>query len=196
MEKIFDPYFTTKQKGEGTGLGLAVVHGIVKDHGGTVTVESKLGEGTTFHIYIPAIKSVAVEERVLEENHPRGSERILLVDDEQDIVKVGKQILERLGYEVVASTSSVEALEIFRSAQQPFELVITDLTMPGMTGLELARQVLDSRPAVPIILCTGYTNHGVEDQAKELGISKIFLKPIIVQDLSIAIREVMTKRPG
>jgi two-component system, cell cycle sensor histidine kinase and response regulator CckA len=174
---------------------LAVVHGIVKDHGGAVTVESKLGEGTSFHIYIPAIKSLAAEERVLEANHPGGSERILLVDDEQGIVNVGRLILERLGYEVVACTNSAAALEKFRSARQPFDLVVTDLTMPGMTGLELARQMLAGRPATPIILCTGYTEHGIEEKARELGIRKIFLKPITVQELSIAIREVMTKHP-
>jgi signal transduction histidine kinase/ActR/RegA family two-component response regulator len=189
VERIFEPYFTTKEPGKGTGLGLSVIHGIVKNHGGFVTVESTPGKGSTFHVYLPTLEDVNTD--IEEEVNPEmtgGSERILLVDDEPQIVDMEKQMLERLGYRVTARSSSIEALETFSRQPDQFDLVITDMTMPQMTGDRLARRLWDIRPDLPVILCTGYNEMISEDKAAAMGIRKFLLKPVDKDEMAVAIR--------
>ena len=157
MKRIFDPYFTTKEKGVGTGLGLAVLHGIVKKYGGAIKVESVLGKGTTFHIYLPKADIAAPINTEQPKIPMGGSERILFVDDEKMLVDIGQQALQRLGYDVVSRTSPIEALELFKAKPDFFDLVITDKTMPGMTGDALAKELMNIRPNLPVIICTGYS---------------------------------------
>ena len=197
VERIFDPYFTTKGLGEGTGLGLSVVHGIVRSHDGYITVYSEPGEGTTFHIYLPRIEVKAkVPETISTEPALKGKEHILFVDDDEQIVNVVQQILERLGYHVAARTSSVEALEAFQTQPEKFDLVITDLTMPNMTGTELAKRLIDIRPDIPIILCTGFSEAISEEKAKAIGIREYVMKPITMHDLAMSIRKALNKDKG
>ncbi|MBW1870212.1 MAG: response regulator, partial [Deltaproteobacteria bacterium] len=152
VERIFDPYFTTKDIGEGTGLGLSVAQGIVKAHGGTIIVYSELGNGTTFHVYLPVIQETEKEEKKESKQPlPTGNERILFIDDEQILVEIGSQMLERLGYKVVTKRSSVQALELFRAEPDRFDLVITDMTMPHMTGDNLAQELFKIRPDIPVM---------------------------------------------
>jgi PAS domain S-box-containing protein len=190
-DRIFDPYFTTKEVGKGTGMGLAVVHSIVKSHRGTISVESKLGKGTTFHIYFPVIEEEAVIETKTVEELPTGNERILFVDDEESIVYVGRTILERLGYQVETRMNPVEALELFRSQPDQFDLIITDMTMPKMTGYKLIREILNIRPDIPIILCTGFSEKIDEKKAKEIGSADYIIKPLDKRDLAIRVRQVL-----
>lgn len=195
MERIFDPFFTTKAVGEGTGMGLAVVHGIVEAHGGYVTVESEVGEGSTFRVFLPRIESVFIEHE--EARRPPagidGRARILLVDDEEVLLDIGKQMLEHLGYQVTESSGSVSALELFRQRPEDFDLVITDLTMPGMTGIELTRRLHDIRPGIPIILCTGYMEMIREDETEELGIKELVTKPFVFSELAEVARRVLAQ---
>ncbi len=189
VERIFEPYYTTKEPGKGTGLGLSVIHGIVKNHGGFITVESAVGKGSTFHVYIPVREDSEAEvEAETSAPEPGGQEHILLVDDEEQIVAMGRQILERLGYQVTAQTSSTQALELFRQDPERFDLVITDMTMPQMTGDRLAQTLREIRPDLPVILCTGYNEMISESKAMEMGISKFIMKPIVRDELAIAIR--------
>ena len=191
IDRIFDPFFTTKGVGEGTGLGLSVVYGIVKERGGAVAVESKPGEGATFCIYLPAI-SAKVESRVEEfRSAPRGAERILFVDDEMLLVEMGREVLRGLGYKVVATTSSAWALKVFRTQPHRFNLLITDMAMPEMTGLELAAEVLNVRPDLPVILCTGYSDSETEEKARALGIRDLMMKPVSLMDISQSVRRVL-----
>ncbi|MBN1103634.1 MAG: PAS domain S-box protein [Deltaproteobacteria bacterium] len=194
LERIFEPYFTTKDKGKGTGLGLSVVHGIVKAHGGAVMVESEPGKGTTVSVYFPRIghRPPALEQD-LTEPLPTCRERILFVDDEPELVNMTREMLQPLGYEVFSTTSSVEALRLFREQPDRFDLVITDLTMPHMTGDRLARRMLRIRPDIPIILCTGYSEILTEDKAREMGIQEFVMKPLIRNDLALNIRKVLDK---
>ncbi len=187
LERIFDPYFTTKKVGEGTGLGLAVVHGIVKSHGGAVRVMSAPGKGTSFHVYFPRADSLKrVSETQKTRPLPLGSrESVLFVDDEKALVDLGKRMLEHLGYEVVTRTSSIEALECFRKQLERFQLVITDMTMPNMTGDKLAQEIMRIRPGIPVILCTGYSEQISEGTAKALGIQDFVLKPF---DMNLLVR--------
>ena len=158
LERIFDPYFTTKGPGEGTGLGLSVVQGIVKNHNGAITVSSEPGQGTTFSVFLPVLENVDAADAKALQAPPTGSERILLVDDEEALVDLGKEILETLGYQVTATTSSLDALEIFRAQPYAFDLVITDMTMPSLTGRELAKKIIALRSDTPIILSTGFSD--------------------------------------
>ena len=194
LEKIFDPYFTTKEVGEGTGMGLSVVHGIVKNCGGTITVYSELGEGTTFNVFLPIIETKIEPQIAAEKPLPTGTERILFVDDEETLVDIGRQMLESLGYEVVTRTSSIEALELFKAQPDNFDLIITDMTMPNMMGDKLARAVMGMRSDIPIILCTGYSARISEEEAKEMGIKAFVMKPLLIRDLTETVRRVLPNR--
>ncbi len=189
--RIFEPYFTTKKTGEGTGMGLAVVHGIVRSHGGYIRVHSQPGEGTAFHLYLPISTDTARPEQDLKPELLRGSGRILYVDDEETLVDLGRQMLETLGYSVDALTDSREALRVFQKQSESYDLVITDQTMPKMTGAELAQEILRLKPDLPIILCTGYSESISAEQAESLGIRAFLMKPLILQDLAVAIHSIL-----
>jgi CheY-like chemotaxis protein len=193
IERIFDPYFTTKKKGVGTGLGLAVVHGIVRKSGGAIKVESEPGKGTAFHIYLPKAETHASIKAEEPTTVLRGSEKILFVDDEQMLVAAGQKALQHLGYTVVSRTSPIEALELFKAKPTHFDLVITDQTMPGMTGDILARELMRIRPDLPVIICTGYSQTVDEKKAKQAGIKALVMKPILINELANAIRRALEK---
>ena len=191
---IFEPYFNTKGVGEGTGMGLALVHGIVESYGGKIAADSELGKGTVFSIYLPVTKKREDYQPYEKEELPSGTERILFVDDELPIAKMSSQILERLGYQVTVRTSSVEALELFRSRPVDFDLVISDMTMPNMTGDELARELILIRRDIPMILCTGYSKKITENQVAEIGIKAFTYKPIVTADLAKTVRKVLDEK--
>ena len=195
IQRIFDPYFTTKGPGEGTGLGLAVVHGIVKNHGGAIRVFSEPDQGTVFHVYIPALESVEPVETEPSPALPGGSERILLVDDEEALAKALQKMLETLGYQVTAVTGSREALEIFRGQPEAFDLVITDYTMPKMTGADLAREILKIRSNLPIILSTGFSER-LDEEGAAAGISALIMKPVSLRGIAELIWRVRKNREG
>jgi PAS domain S-box-containing protein len=188
---IFEPYFTTKEPGEGTGMGLAMVHGIVKGYDGEITVESKMGKGTVFTVYLPITKKHIDKKPYPVEETPLGIEQILFVDDELPIVKINKQALESLGYMVTTRTSSIEALELFRSKPNDFDLVITDMTMPNMNGDELADELLKIRPDIPVIISTGYSKKISNERAAEIGIKAFAMKPISKTELAKTVRKVL-----
>lgn len=196
LERIFDPFFTTKEGRAGTGLGLPVVQGIVRSLKGALLVESEPGRGTAFHVLLPAMEA----DKILPEgasipSAPRGSERILLVDDEEDLIYSGEKALRRLGYDVVACSSSSEAMELFRAKSNDFDLVITDQNMPGMRGVDLAREILSLRPGIPILLCTGFgpdSEGGVPLKlAHSIGIREVHVKPLERYEIAEAIRRVL-----
>ena len=191
IDKIFDPFFTTKEKGKGTGLGLSTTYSIVKDHGGIITVDSQLNKGTTFHVYLPQIKQETTPVPLKDTIAPKGSGRILFVDDEELLANMGRNLLEKLGYHVTVKLKSFEALEIFRNKPESFDLVITNQAMPAMTGLELARRMLQIRPDIPIILCTGYSTYVNEDVAKAQGIKEFVIKPISRVTIAKLIRKLL-----
>jgi len=193
-DRIFDPYFTTREFGKGSGMGLAMVHGIVMNHDGVITVESEVGKGTTFNIFFPIVSREPVPEITIDEDLPTGKERMLFVDDEESIVKMGRQRLERLGYKVESTTSPIEALELFRSKPDQFDLVITDLTMPKMTGDKLVKEILNIRSEMPIILCTGFSEKVNGEKAKEIGAFGYIEKPVDKRDLAVAVRRVLDKK--
>jgi PAS domain S-box-containing protein len=194
IDRIFEPYFSTKEKDKGTGLGLAMVHGIVKSYGGDIRVYSEPGKGSAFHVYLPVIQTQAEtkKNRVISPVEG-GKERILLVDDEEQIVRMSQQMLERLGYHVTARTSSIETLKAFRAVPHKFDLVITDTTMPNMTGIELARKLMEIRSDIPIIICTGFSEKISPDKATAMGIRGYVMKPIVKSELAKKIREVLDK---
>jgi signal transduction histidine kinase len=192
LDRIFEPYYTTKEQGKGTGLGLSVIHGIVKNHRGDITVSSTPGKGTTFKVYLPVIEDTDdIAEFEPTNGAARGTERILLIDDEEQIVSMEQQMLENLGYEVTARTDSNDALKEFSEKPQNFDLVITDMTMPHMTGDELAKKLLDIKPDIPVILCTGFNEDITEEKALAMGIQKFVMKPVIKNDLATTIRTVL-----
>jgi len=192
MERIFEPYYTTKEQGKGTGLGLSVIHGIIKNHGGDISVSSQPDKGATFTVYLPVIDEVDVEIEPMEVTSAnQGKEHILLVDDEEQIIDIETQILERLGYKVTAKTDSQEALEEFSALSEKFDLVITDMTMPKMTGAQLALKLMDIKPDIPVILCTGFNETINEEKALAMGIDRFVMKPIIKDDLANTIRTVL-----
>ncbi len=196
LTKIFDPYFTTKEKGLGTGLGLAVVHGIVQKHGGVITVTSEPGKGSAFDLYFPVIQEKAVSISKMPENLPTGNEHILLIDDEQTLVDMGREMLEHLGYTVETRTGSVDALALFCSNPARFDLVITDLTMPNKTGDKLAEELIQLRPDIPIVICTGYCEEMMEERFKAVGIRSLVMKPILLSKMALAVRETLDRNPG
>jgi signal transduction histidine kinase/DNA-binding response OmpR family regulator len=192
LDRIFDPYFTTKEKYKGTGLGLSVVLGIVKSYGGDIRVYSEPGKQTAFHVYLPVIKTHAETQEIDTITQiQKGTERILLVDDEDSIVKMEQQMLDRLGYHVTARTSSIEALEAFRSAPDNFDLVITDMTMPNMTGIQLSQKLLEIRSDISIIICTGFSEQIDEEKVKAMGIRGYTMKPVVKSELGKKIRDVL-----
>lgn len=191
LTKIFDPFFTTRPKEEGTGLGLSVVHGIVRDCHGFITVWSEPGKGCEFSVYIPVAHVIAPHHANLNDELPRGNERILLVDDETMLVNMMHDLLQKLGYEVTGYTSAIEALHAFSKNPDKFDLVISDMTMPVMSGDTLAAELLAIRADIPIILNTGFTDKITEDEALEKGIKRFIMKPVEINKLAPAIREVL-----
>jgi len=191
-KKIFDPFFTTKEKGKGTGMGLSVVHGIVKSMEGAIQVYSDPGKGTEFYVYLPVAESSSKKENTrAEKSFQYGTERILLIDDEEAIITMEKEMLERLGYRVTSHSSSLEALEAFRAEPNKFDMVITDMAMPKIPGDKLSTELIKTRPGIPILLCTGFSEIISEEKAMSLGIKGFLLKPIALKDFSQKIREVL-----
>nr|WP_320009786.1 ATP-binding protein [uncultured Desulfobulbus sp.] len=194
MAKIFDPYFTTKARGKGTGLGLAVVLGILRGYGGEIRVASTLGKGTTFTLYFPVVEVTAPSPQLAIDPHqpmPRGNEHILLVDDEKSIADVTTSMLERLGYKVTVRLSSFDALEAYRSLSSTIDLVIADLTMPQMTGLQLYKEIKLLRPDVKVIICTGFSEQLTSDKSRVIGIEGFLNKPVVMADLAHCVRRVL-----
>jgi len=194
LGRIFEPYFTTKEKGEGTGLGLAVVHGIVKDHGGEIRVYSELGKGTIFRVYLPLMEKQAEDVRDTEEPPlPGKGETILFIDDEKMVVDFSKEFLEALGYIVITETDPVNAIEIFKRNRDAFDLVITDKTMPHMTGFDLVEKIRDIHPDIPILICSGFLEKEDTEKLTTLRISRFITKPAGMSALAKTIRDVLDK---
>lgn len=192
MEKIFDPYFTTKETGKGTGLGLSVVRGIVKSCNGDIRVDSEPGKGTKFHVVLPVLDR-KVDDRPMDRGEPIpvGTETILLVDDEAAIVKTEQQMLERLGYQVTTRTRSAGALEAFKANPASFDLVLTDMTMPNMTGDQLAKEVISIKPGMPVIICTGFSDGIDKEKAEAFGVKGFLMKPVAKSDMAKMVRKVL-----
>jgi signal transduction histidine kinase/ActR/RegA family two-component response regulator len=190
MDKIFDPYFTTKEKTKGTGLGLSVVYGIVKQHKGDIKVYSEIGNGSMFKVFLPLMKE-SVDSSFVDQRQTikMGTERILIVDDEASIVRVEKQMLERLGYAVTDRISSIEALKTFRANPTDFDLVITDMTMPNMTGDQLAKELIAIRSDIPVIICTGFSESINREKAESAGIKGLLMKPVVKSEMAEMVRK-------
>jgi signal transduction histidine kinase/CheY-like chemotaxis protein len=191
-DKIFDPYFTTKGVGKGTGMGLAVVHGIVKDHGGAISVSGEVNEGTTVDVLFPAIDEKPLPETDSSKSIPSGNEYILLIDDEESIARMGQQILEKFGYKVMAMTDPIKALEHFRVNSDQFDLVITDMTMPQMTGEKLIEEIIKIKANTPIILCSGFAGKMSEENSLHGNIRKYIEKPLNISEFVTSVREVLS----
>ncbi|MCG8614801.1 MAG: ATP-binding protein, partial [Desulfobacterales bacterium] len=192
LERIFEPFYTTKPEGKGTGLGLSLVHGIVKNHKGHITVDSRPGEGTCFDIYWPVLEDEeAIENETDDENLPTGSERILIVDDEETIIKVFCRTLAAQGYKAEGVSHPEQAIELFSRDTEAWDLVITDMTMPVITGDVLAKSLLEMKPDLPIIACTGFSNKINSKMAALIGIKGILMKPVLRNQLLITVREVL-----
>jgi len=193
IDRVFEPYFTTKDTGKGTGLGLSVIHGIVRNSGGTITVFSELSKGSTFSVYLPVVHKENKLEVKTGESLIRGTGTVMVVDDEQSLIVLGREILESLGYKVLGYTDSLEALKMFRENPEKYDLILTDMTMPKMTGMKLAKEILSIRSDIPIILTTGYAEEINEDTVKEAGIKELLLKPFSADKLSQAVNRVLHK---
>lgn len=190
-EHIFDPFFTTKDKGKGTGMGLSLTYDIIKSYGGSITVESTPGQGTVFDVYFPAVKDAKPPKVDMDAEVLRGNESILFVDDEDTLADLGKQMIEFLGYRVTARVNSLEALKLFQKDPNAFDLVITDLVMPGMSGDELAQNILAIRPDIPVILITGFAEQMTSEKAGLIGVKKLVTKPIAMKDIAKLIRDAL-----
>jgi len=193
INRIFDPYFTTKEMGKGSGMGLSIVHGILKNHSGAIWVDSSLGKGTTFTFLFPIVEEKPVNETETIDKIPRGHETILFVDDEESITGMTQKILKRLGYKVEARLNPVEALDLFKLKPDSFDLVITDMTMPQMTGAKLSEKLKEIRSDIPVIICTGHSSLIDEEKAKRLGIAGYLMKPASMSTIAKAIRNVLDK---
>ena len=197
IDKIFDPYFTTKELGKGTGLGLSVVHGIVKEHGGDIWVYSEVGKGTTFNVYLPLLENTKDSKTsAIIRKYPTGHERILLVDDEEPILHMEQMMLERLGYQVTTRMSSPDALAAFKVNPSGFDLVISDRGMPNMTGEQLARKLIAIKPGIPIIICSGFSDEKVVQLGKAMGVKGFLMKPLAAGDLAEMVRKVLDEPKG
>nr|WP_320009818.1 response regulator [uncultured Desulfobulbus sp.] len=196
LERIFDPFFTTREVGEGSGMGLSVLHGIIVSHDGVIDVNSEVGKGAAFTVFFPRVDEQKDEEVEDSNAMPRGTETILFVDDEEDIVTMRTRMLSYLGYRVLPATSPEQALAYFRGGQETVDLVITDHTMPRMTGLALAKEVMRHHPNVPVILCSGYSEAVTLEEALDAGVSRFLAKPVDMRLLAIAIREILPMRNG
>jgi signal transduction histidine kinase/CheY-like chemotaxis protein len=197
LRQLFEPFYTTKPAGKGTGLGLSVVHGIVQQHGGAITVQSSLGQGSRFDVYLPAAAEKSATDHAPQGEVARGNgEKVLYVDDEEPLVLLMTRMLERIGYEVSGCTDPQEALKLFRSSPQSFGAVVSDLSMPGMSGTELAREILQIRPGTPIIITSGYVRSKDNDAVRALGLPDIQLKPDTVEELAKTLKELMAAKDG
>lgn len=192
LGRVFDPFFTTKAAGKGTGLGLSVVHGIVAGHGGAITASSESGKGSTFTVYLPRfVDAHSRDSRDGDDSIPRGHERILFIDDEEDLAAIGDEMLTDLGYRVTVKTQAREALAFFRLDPFQFDLVITDQTMPAITGEELAKEILATRADTPIVMCTGFSDLIDADSAEVAGIKAFAIKPLTKREIAVTIRKAL-----
>ncbi len=197
VERIFDPFFTTKKEGKGSGIGLSVVHGIIESHNGYINVKSKVGEGTAFEVYLPVyIGDIQMEDKVVKDRPiEKGSERILLVDDDKKVAFMEQHMLEKLGYHVTCHLESPKALGAFEQSPQDFDMVITDLTMPELTGYQLSEEISKIRSDIPIVLCTGYGEHINKKKYDLKGIKGFLNKPVGVKEVSNLIRDILDELP-
>ena len=193
QNRIFDPYFTTKDVGKGSGMGLAVVHGIVKNHGGTIDIESEPGHGSSFVIRLPSVDGRETGTCTEQQAVTTGNEKILLIDDEASLLHSTGCFLERHGYKVVSTTDPTAALELFTENPADFDMVITDMAMPVITGVELSKKILLIRPDIPVILCSGYSDAIDASKAKAMGFSSYIEKPMKLRQLAAHIRDVMDR---
>ena len=194
IPRIFEPFYTTKTVDKGTGMGLSVVHGIVESHNGVITVDSELGKGTTFTVFFPRIDYTDTPVAASSNISVVREEAILLVDDESAIVDVMTQMLERFGYRVVGHTSSTAALDVFRNTPDRFDLVITDHTMPALTGIQLARELIDIRPDIPVILCSGFADDVAVEETMPAGIRNLVAKPVVGKEMAVLITHILDQK--
>ena len=196
LERIFDPFFTTREVGEGSGMGLAVLHGIIVAHDGVIDVTSEPDKGSVFTVFFPRVPDAEGDEDDQVKAMPQGTETILFVDDEEDIVEMRTRMLSHLGYRVLPATSPEQALDYFTKGEDRIDLLITDHTMPRMTGLQLAAEISASNPDLPIILCSGYSEAVTPEEAKQAGVRRFLAKPVDMRLLALAIREILPDRDG
>jgi CheY-like chemotaxis protein len=194
QKRIFEPFFTTKEQGQGTGMGLSVVYGTVKGYNGMIEVESEVGKGSKFTVLLPQSDASSIIEQEEEASSCSGNEHILFIDDEPAVVKMTKTMLERMGCRVTALTDCLEALKVFRENPDSFDLIITDQTMPDMTGIALAKKILAVRKDIPIIICTGYSDAVSPEKASEAGIRECMMKPVTKKEMAQAIRRSLERR--